>query len=69
MYHLDYVMCLHILPLDAIPDQKQQGVFITSVGEDLMENVRQRRDCALSCTCGVLCDGLTHPKEIDLKSS
>ena len=51
-------MCLHIRPLGAIPDLTQQGVLITSVGEYLMENVRQHRDWALSCTCGMLCDDL-----------
>ena len=61
MYHIDYVMCLRIRSLGAIPDQTQQGVVITSVGEDIMENVHQRRDWALSCTFDVLCDGLNHP--------
>ena len=54
-------MCLHICPLGAIPDRTQQGVVITSVVEDLMDNVPQRRDWELIFTCGVLCDGLTHP--------
>ena len=67
-------MCLHIRPLGAIQDQTKQGVVITSLGEYLMDNVRQLCDWALSCTCGVLCEKTANNRlpyrfSINMKSS